>query len=82
MFSMYVIAICLTVAELVVGIFAIFSRWGSLVTTIVSTVSNAYALTLQNLTNWFRRPKLSSSSLLQPLRPPFTSPSSAFSNLS
>lgn len=38
MFAAYVIAICLTVAELIVGIFAIFSRWGSLVTTIVSTV--------------------------------------------
>jgi hypothetical protein len=40
MFTAYLIAIILTAAEFVVGIFAIFSRWGSLVTTIVSTVSS------------------------------------------
>ena len=40
MFSAFVIAICLTAAEFVVGIFAIFSRWGSLVTTFVSSVSS------------------------------------------
>jgi hypothetical protein len=28
----------LSVAEFIIGFFAIFSRWGSLVTTIVSTV--------------------------------------------
>ncbi|ORY19730.1 SUR7/PalI family-domain-containing protein [Clohesyomyces aquaticus] len=44
MFAAYVIAICLTAAELVVGIFAIFSRWGSLVTTIVSTASTLFVL--------------------------------------
>ncbi|KAF2476445.1 uncharacterized protein BDR25DRAFT_277567 [Lindgomyces ingoldianus] len=42
MFSAYVIAICLTAAELVVGIFAIFSRWGSLVTTIVSSAQTLF----------------------------------------
>jgi hypothetical protein len=33
------IALLLSVAEFIIGFFAIFSRWGSLVTTIVSTVS-------------------------------------------
>ncbi|KAF2007228.1 hypothetical protein P154DRAFT_517002 [Amniculicola lignicola CBS 123094] len=44
MVSSYVIAICLTAAELVVGIFAIFSRWGSFVTTIVSTAQTIFIL--------------------------------------
>jgi hypothetical protein len=35
----FAIALILSVAEFIVGFFAIFSRWGSLVTTIVSTVS-------------------------------------------
>lgn len=35
----FIIATALTAAEFVVGFFAIFSRWGSLVTTILSTVS-------------------------------------------
>jgi hypothetical protein len=34
------IALILSAAEFVIGFFAIFSRWGSLVTTIVSTVSH------------------------------------------
>lgn len=34
----FIIATILTAAEFVVGFFAIFSRWGSLVTTILSTV--------------------------------------------
>jgi hypothetical protein len=38
-FTAYVITIILTGAEFIIGIFAIFSRWGSLATTIVSTVS-------------------------------------------
>lgn len=38
MFIAYVVGLCATAAEIVVGIFAIFSRWGSFVTTIVSTV--------------------------------------------
>jgi hypothetical protein len=33
------IALILSAAEFIIGFFAIFSRWGSLVTTIVSTVS-------------------------------------------
>ncbi len=36
----FIIAAILTAAEIVVGIFAAFSRWGSLVVTIISTVSN------------------------------------------
>ncbi|KAF2109309.1 integral membrane protein-like protein [Lophiotrema nucula] len=44
MFAAYVIAICLTAAEFVVGIFAIFSRWGSLVTTIVSTAQTIFIM--------------------------------------
>jgi hypothetical protein len=42
MFTAFVIAICLTIAEFIIGIFAIFSRWGSLATTIVSTVRCLY----------------------------------------
>jgi hypothetical protein len=38
MFISYMVALVLTIAEILVGISAIFSRWGSLVTTIVSTV--------------------------------------------
>jgi hypothetical protein len=34
----FVITLVLTAVEFVVGFFAIFSRWGSLVTTVVSTV--------------------------------------------
>ncbi|KAF2192718.1 integral membrane protein [Zopfia rhizophila CBS 207.26] len=44
MFTAYVIAICLTAAEIVVGIFAIFSRWGSLVTTVVSSAQTIFIL--------------------------------------
>lgn len=44
MFTAFVIAICLTLAEFVVGIFAIFSRWGSLVTTIISTAQTVFML--------------------------------------
>jgi hypothetical protein len=40
----YVIAFCATVAELVIGISAIFSRWGSLATTICSAVSSFFIL--------------------------------------
>jgi hypothetical protein len=35
----FVITLVLTAVEFVVGFFAIFSRWGSLVTTVISTVS-------------------------------------------
>jgi hypothetical protein len=40
----FAIALILSVAEFIVGFFAIFSRWGSLVTTIVSTVSPSTTL--------------------------------------
>lgn len=36
----FVIVIVLTPIEFIVGFFAIFSRWGSLVTTVISTVSS------------------------------------------
>ncbi|KAL5113898.1 hypothetical protein ACEQ8H_008219 [Pleosporales sp. CAS-2024a] len=38
----FLIATILTVAEFIVGFFAIFSRWGSLVTTIVSTAQTVF----------------------------------------
>lgn len=44
MFAAFIITICLTAAEFLVGIFAIFSRWGSLVTTIVSTAQTIFAI--------------------------------------
>ena len=40
----FIIATILTAAEFVVGFFAIFSRWGSLVTTILSTVSPRFSI--------------------------------------
>ncbi|KAI4250197.1 MAG: hypothetical protein L6R40_000369 [Gallowayella cf. fulva] len=49
MFIAYVVAVVATIVEIFVGIFALFSRLGSLATTIVSTVSSffliAFALT-------------------------------------
>jgi hypothetical protein len=42
MFTAYIVAICLTAGELVVGILAIFSRWGSFVTALVSSVSSLF----------------------------------------
>jgi hypothetical protein len=42
--QVFVITLALTAAEFMVGFFAIFSRWGSLVTTIVSTVSCSFPL--------------------------------------
>ncbi|KAL8750203.1 MAG: hypothetical protein Q9184_006506 [Pyrenodesmia sp. 2 TL-2023] len=49
MFIAYVVAVVTTIAEIVVGFFALFSRLGSLATTIVSTISSlfvfAFALT-------------------------------------
>ncbi|KAF2205956.1 hypothetical protein GQ43DRAFT_436545 [Delitschia confertaspora ATCC 74209] len=44
MFVAYVVALCLTIGEVVVGIFAVFSRWGSLVTTIVSSAQTIFIL--------------------------------------
>jgi len=41
MFASFILAFFLTIAEFLVGFTAIFSRWGSLVTTIVSTVRSS-----------------------------------------
>lgn len=40
----WIVAIIATAVEIVVGFFALFSRWGSLATTIVSTVSSIFIL--------------------------------------
>ena len=49
MFIAYIVALIATIIEILVGFFALFSRWGSLATTIVSSVSSffyvAFALT-------------------------------------
>ncbi|KAF2440535.1 hypothetical protein P171DRAFT_435325 [Karstenula rhodostoma CBS 690.94] len=42
MFISYMIALVLTIAEILIGISAIFSRWGSLITTIVSTAQTLF----------------------------------------
>lgn len=47
----FIIATVLTAAEFVVGFFAIFSRWGSLVTTILSTVSSVSSNASKTRTN-------------------------------
>lgn len=44
MFVAYVIAIVATIVEVLVGFFALFSRWGSLATTIVSSVSSLFLM--------------------------------------
>ncbi|KAF2454282.1 SUR7/PalI family-domain-containing protein [Lineolata rhizophorae] len=44
MFAAYSISFFITVGEIVVGLFAICSRWGSFVTTIVSTASSIMTL--------------------------------------
>ncbi|KAJ4286464.1 hypothetical protein N0V90_013164 [Kalmusia sp. IMI 367209] len=44
MFVSYMIALVLTIAEVLVGISAIFSRWGSLITTIVSTAQTVFII--------------------------------------
>ncbi|KAI4160127.1 MAG: hypothetical protein LQ342_005984 [Letrouitia transgressa] len=44
MFVAYVIALVSTIVEIGVGIFALFSRWGSLATTIVSSVSSVFLI--------------------------------------
>ncbi|KAF2140898.1 uncharacterized protein K452DRAFT_229268 [Aplosporella prunicola CBS 121167] len=44
MFAAYAVAFWLTVAEIAVGIFAIFSRWGSLVTTILTSASTFFTI--------------------------------------
>lgn len=65
----FVITITLTAVEFVVGFFAIFSRWGSLVTTVVSTVRLLLhpQITFHSHTNTPLRHKLSSPS--PPLAP-------------
>ena len=49
MFIAYIVALMSTIVEIIVGVLALFSRWGSLATTIVSTISSifliAFALT-------------------------------------
>ncbi|KAF1966983.1 hypothetical protein BU23DRAFT_559823 [Bimuria novae-zelandiae CBS 107.79] len=44
MFISYMIALVLTIAEVLLGISAIFSRWGSLITTIVSTAQTLFII--------------------------------------
>lgn len=44
MFIAYVVAIIATIVEVLVGFFALFSRWGSLATTIVSSISSFFIL--------------------------------------
>jgi hypothetical protein len=44
MFTAYAVAFFVTVLEIIVGFFALFSRWGSFVTTIVSGVSSFFVL--------------------------------------
>jgi hypothetical protein len=57
----FVIALALTAAECIIGFFAIFSRWGSLVTTIVSTVGCSFPLFFRLLMGTARcRPSLPS----------------------
>ena len=45
MFIAYIVAFAATAAELVVGIFAICSRWGSCVTSLVASVSTKLTVT-------------------------------------
>ncbi|KAF2132136.1 integral membrane protein-like protein [Dothidotthia symphoricarpi CBS 119687] len=40
----FIIAVCLTAAEFVIGFFAIFSRWGSFVVGIISTAQTIFVL--------------------------------------
>jgi hypothetical protein len=44
MFIAYSVALGITAAEIFVGIFAIFSRWGSCVTTLVSALSTLFTI--------------------------------------
>ncbi|KAL8714638.1 MAG: hypothetical protein Q9220_001587 [cf. Caloplaca sp. 1 TL-2023] len=44
MFIAYVVALVATIVEILVGFFALFSRWGSLATTIVSTISSLFVI--------------------------------------
>lgn len=44
MFISYMLALVLTIAEVLVGISAIFSRWGSMITTIISTAQTLFII--------------------------------------
>ena len=44
MFIAYLVAVISTAVEIIVGCFAIFSRWGSLATTIVSSISSIFTI--------------------------------------
>lgn len=78
----FVITLVLTAVEFVVGFFAIFSRWGSLVTTVISTVSLIlyppflHSLSLQDdiANNTHHRRNPSSPSPPPPPQPPSTAP--------
>jgi hypothetical protein len=77
----FVITIVLTAVEFVIGFFAIFSRWGSLVTTVVSTVSLLFSPkspVAQHTNNFFRRKPSSPLPLPEPPQPS-TAPSPASS---
>ena len=66
----FVITIVLTAVEFVIGFFAIFSRWGSLVTTVVSTVRPLQLqLTLHSHTNNPRHKPFSPSPPPEPQQP-------------
>jgi hypothetical protein len=68
----FVITLALTAAECMIGFFAIFSRWGSLVTTIVSTVGCSFPLFFRLLMGMTRR-KPSLPSWLRLRRPAYIS---------
>jgi hypothetical protein len=69
----FVITLVLTAVEFVVGFFAIFSRWGSLVTTVISTVSLLFPLPSKSSLTTHRHKPSSPSSPLQPQQQ-FTAP--------
>lgn len=62
MFIAYIVALVATIVELVVGISAIFSRWGSFCTTFFSAVSWSLTLSLKHSTDFLS--KLSSFFIL------------------
>jgi hypothetical protein len=74
----FIIATILTAAEFVVGFFAIFSRWGSLVTTILSTVSSPDIQTQQPVLMTARLLLSSSSHQPQPPLPSMASSLASF----
>jgi hypothetical protein len=62
----FVITLVLTAVEFVIGFFAIFSRWGSLVTTVISTVSLLFPLSSKSPLTTHRHKPSSPSSPPQP----------------